>query len=91
MASSYSDPHMQSVLDTLRRYSQTSQNSNSENNNITNISNNSYQQQQQESSYSSSVVGKCIDIVASTICSSLGELMVTPCDSDVTWRSDVHF
>ena len=34
MASSYSDPHMQSVLDQLRRYSHTSQNS--ENNNITN-------------------------------------------------------
>ena len=28
---------------------------------------------------------------ASTICSSLGELTVTPNDSDVTWRSDGHF
>ena len=30
-------------------------------------------------------------IKASTICSSLGELMVTPFDSDVTWRSDGNF
>ena len=28
---------------------------------------------------------------ASTICLSLGELTVTPCDSDVTCRSDGHF
>ena len=29
--------------------------------------------------------------LASTICPSIGELTVTPCDSDVTWRSDGHF
>ena len=29
--------------------------------------------------------------MASTICSSLRELTVTPCDSDVTWRSDGQF
>ena len=29
--------------------------------------------------------------MVSTICSSLEELMVTPCDSNVTWRSDGHF
>ena len=28
---------------------------------------------------------------ASTICSSFGELTVTPNDSDVTWRIDGHF
>ena len=28
---------------------------------------------------------------ASTVCLSLGELTITPNDSDVTWRSDGHF
>ena len=30
-------------------------------------------------------------VMASAICSSLGELTVTLCDSDVTWRSDGYF
>ena len=36
-------------------------------------------------------IGKRSAIMASTACLSLGELMVNPNDSDITWRSDGHF
>ena len=37
------------------------------------------------------LMGSFTTTMASTICSSLGELTVTPCDSGIAWRNDGQF